>query len=709
MVLNRHIARFAFAAAVCIGLFSSCMKEKEATQTLYYSSLSNIGPSMSYITPAPTWKGNEPSSFAITSVKLDGKAVESSSFSINAQTGAISIMDTENLPAGTYTVDVSCVCAGVSYTFAEAFTMYMTAAVPEKVSVMPEGGESGTGVVKIDIADMKTNSLSCSVVAEGDCVSISSFELVQEEGCEYFAISNAGKISVNKNFKGEYVPGVYSIAVKVITPAGEKVFPDVLKVDITSRPVSLTYLPAEVEVETGSSYATDAPAFVGSVEGLQYSLSSVTPASDKISIDASTAVISLSGDESFVPGDSYCVAVKAVNAYGEAVFDNALKINIVAFIQPIDGESFKYDGVEVIQGAPVSALPAPGFVGGSVSFSLESVPAELEGLLSIDKLTGEVTLARGSSLAVKDYSVTVKASNIKGEATTTLNISVKENPFWFTKILYGNNLGIDENTNANQYWFAAAGDFAAASLVPRTDAREGVQLEWSVKVLHQCAGTAIDASTGQLTLASGGFKANNGGLVLVTATAGKGQEGETSVTVPVFFSFLQEKDGVFVKYAPFVMQANPRRGGQFNAPEITGVDDPVSNFRIDFRRTFNYYNFNGPDSHVSGTLNKTNTNTFIYNMWKEYYSSIELAVNPGAKLPVSIWDDKAKANTALAYFSKENYSIVVNPDKWKYDGAYANGAFIGQATYLTNGSTDNNEISKGVQIFPVWIWFDERF
>ena len=102
-------------------------------------------------------------------------------------------------------------------------------------------------------------------------------------------------------------------------------------------------------------------------------------------------------------------------------------------------------------------------------------------------------------------------------------------------------------------------------------------------------------------------------------------------------------------------------------------------------------------------------------MWKEYYSPIGVAVNPGAKLPVSIWDKDAKANTALAYFSKENYSIVVNPDKWKYDGAYANGAFIGQATYLTNGSnyddaeSINKAINSGVQIFPVWIWFDERF
>ena len=705
-----YIVRLAFLAAVCLGLLSCSREEQEASFSLYYASLSNIGPSMNYTTEAPTWKGAEPSSFAVAAVRLDGERIDCPSISINANTGAISITDTENLTVGTYTVDVSCVSAGVTRTIPEAFTMYMIQAIPdaEDVKVKLEEGETGVPVVNIDMSDMKTSAMSRILEITGESVSVSSLELVQKEGFEYFTISNKGVISVNKNFKGQYVPGVYSIDVKVITPAGEMVYPDVMKVNITSLPVSLTYLPAEIEVETGRAYTSDVPAYVGSVDDLQFSLSAVEPATDKITVDASTAVVTLGTDNGFVPGENFTLSVKAVNKYGETEFSNVLKINIVAFIPPIDPETFKYDAATTIQGAAVTAKPDAGLVGGSVQFALETVPAELEGLLSIDILTGEITLPKGSDVPVGDYSVVVKASNIKGEATTTLNIHVKENPFWFTKILYGNNLGIDPETNANQYWYDTADKFAAASLVPTTDVKDGVQLEWSVKVLHQCSDTAIDASTGQLTLASGGFKANNGGLVLVTATAGKGEEGETSVTVPVFFSFLQEKGGVFVKYAPFVMQANPRKGGKFNAPEITGVD-PVSNFRIDFRRTFNYYNFNGPDIHVSGTLNKNNTNTFIYNMWKEYYSSIGGAVNAGAKLPVSIWDKDAKANTALAYFSKENYAIVVNPEKWKYDGAYANGAFIGQATYLTNGSNDNTAISNGSQIFPVWIWFDERF
>ena len=705
-----YIVRLAFLAAVCLGLLSCSREEQEASFSLYYASLSNIGPSMNYTTEAPTWKGAEPSSFAVAAVRLDGERIDCPSISINANTGAISITDTENLTVGTYTVDVSCVSAGVTRTIPEAFTMYMTAAVPEKVSVMPEGGESGTGVVKIDIADMKTNSLSCSVVTEGDCVSISSFELVQEEGCEYFAISNAGKISVNKNFKGEYVPGVYSIAVKVITPAGEKVFPDVLKVDITSRPVSLIYLPAEVEVETGRAYTSDVPAYVGSVDDLQFSLSAVEPATDKITVDASTAVVTLGTDNGFVPGENFTLSVKAVNKYGETEFSNVLKINIVAFIPPIDPETFKYDAATTIQGAAVTAKPDAGLVGGSVQFALETVPAELEGLLSIDILTGEITLPKGSDVPVGDYSVVVKVSNVKGSATATLNIRINKNPYWFTRIMYGNNLGIDSETNANQYWYDTADAFAKASLVPETDVKEGVELEWSVQTNKFCSGTTIDSATGELKFASSGFSVNKVGLVTVTATAGKGQEGETSVSVPVFFSFVQATEGVLIKYVPFVMQVNPRKGGTFNAPEITGVD-PVSNFIMDYRRNAEYYNFNGPASHISGVLKTSNEGYktfFMAKLWEKFYADRgDKSTNYGEKAPMSIWHSKSQSNLSLVYFSKENAAIVVNPDKWKYDGAYANGAFTAEATYITNGNGSN--VNSGKTITPVWVWFDERF
>ena len=53
-------------------------------------------------------------------------------------------------------------------------------------------------------------------------------------------------------------------------------------------------------------------------------------------------------------------------------------------------------------------------------------------------------------------------------------------------------------------------------------------------------------------------------------------------------------------------------------------------------------------------------------------------------------------------------SVVVNANKWiDANGVAANGAMLGQITFVTNGN--ESDINGGKQIFPVWIWFDEKF
>ena len=51
---------------------------------------------------------------------------------------------------------------------------------------------------------------------------------------------------------------------------------------------------------------------------------------------------------------------------------------------------------------------------------------------------------------------------------------------------------------------------------------------------------------------------------------------------------------------------------------------------------------------------------------------------------------------------------MVNANKWiDANGVAANGAMLGQITFVTNG--DDSGINDGKQIFPAWIWFDEKF
>ncbi len=141
--------------------------------------------------------------------------------------------------------------------------------------------------------------------------------------------------------------------------------------------------------------------------------------------------------------------------------------------------------------------------------------------------------------------------------------------------------------------------------------------------------------------------------------------------------------------------------------QISGIDD-ASKMLLDYRRTFSYYNINGPESHISDLLNTTATNTFIYKMWATYFGAKGAAVNAGSKDPVSYYSNQANLNQALLYIDAADKSLVVNPNKWMdADGVYANGAFIGQVTYVLDGNQAN--INTGTQFFPLWVWFDEKF
>ena len=133
---------------------------------------------------------------------------------------------------------------------------------------------------------------------------------------------------------------------------------------------------------------------------------------------------------------------------------------------------------------------------------------------------------------------------------------------------------------------------------------------------------------------------------------------------------------------------------------------------MDYRRTFNYYNINGTTSdgtpHGSGVI--TN-NTFLKHLWDKCSAN-----NYGTKTPVSYYDAKNNVksdltNATLAYVdntdnSSNRLSVVVNANQWEQDG-WANGCFIAQMTFVTNGNASG--VSTGSQIFPLIIWFDTKF
>lgn len=682
--------------------FTACGEDEtsDGGLDLYYASIVDIGPSMLFNSDAPTWYGPTPSEFAITAITLNDAAVTSESFTINSTTGVVSITHTENLEPGVYKLTVSCLSGGVRHTFKDIFTVHMSPATPEAL-------ELSSPTLEIPYAELETSEAKVTVTPVGESVSIQSYSLVQPEGAEYFAISLAGEVTLNANFKGEVMPGNYPLPITVKTYAGEMTYEGLLTGRITSEPLSVSYPTSSGRIEAGMSFLGTTPTLKGSPDEVAWTIRQIrpgegSPETDLIKIDPATGVISVDEGNNLQVGAVYTLDLTVTNSFGSTDFDGAYTLTVVDYIEPIDASTFAYDPVEAIQGGEFKAEKRSGFVGDEAVFAFGTLPAAVEGQLTINQSTGTVSAAKGHSIPLGNYEIPVVASNLKGQAETTLRLTVGENPYYFTTISYGNNLGLTPAENyASQFRCPKSGDLTSLQLTPTTDAKPGTQLTWSIEIKHQCSGTLIDSQTG--VISPKGFKANNGGLILVTATAGKGQVGETSVTVPVFFSFIQAVDGVTIHYTPFVFQVNPRTGGTSAAPTVEGVDPSL--FVIDYRRTFNYYNIAGP--HTDGQPSEAGSLMNI--VWSSYFTSIGSAtVNTGSKDPVSYYSNTSRLSSALCYVDPATKALVVNPNKWvDANGVAANGAMIGQMTFVTDGNS--GKVSSGSQVFPIWIWFDEKF
>ncbi len=674
---------------------------------LHYPEITDIGPSMNYISGAPSYYGAAPSEFYISQLKLDGAVITSDCFTMNAETGAFTISNTDDLTPGTYLLSVGCVAGGAWYNFPDIIRVNMLPAVPAEVTVSDE-------TVAIPYEEVKSSKATVTVSPAGESVTIIGYALQQEEGKEYFAISEKGIISVNAAFKGDIVPGVYPLDVKVSTHAGEKIFEQLVTIKVTSPALELTYTPASGRMEYNMGFKSAAPVMKGSPEEVAYSIKSVEPATDKILIDPQTGVLTVEKDVELPVDSRYAVTVTVGNLYGATDFEDAFTLEVIGYIAPIDQALFTYAPVEAIQGTSFTAAKAEGFVGDEVTFSFGELPAALEGQISIDAQTGAVTAPDGNNIPLGSYNIPVKASNTKGEAESVVKLTIIENPYYFTYISYGNNLDLPAMENASQFWCKSESEYTALNLEPKTDVKPGVELEWSLKVLYReddgkkykgGIGTTIDPQTG--VIAQQGFTYNGdkarGALFYVTATAGRGKVGETTVSVPVFFLFAPEDSPVH--YSPFVFRVNPRKGGSSVAPTLA-ADIDRSKFGMDFRRDFQFWGFDGQVAGIPG-----DADSFMHGLWNTYYANIgETKTNYGQKWPLSYYENDKKGTlpVALGYIDPVSLSVVINPNKWMdADGVPARGAFAGEVTYVTDGNTGN--ISKGKGITPIWIWFDEKF
>ena len=725
--MSRTITRKATAALVALTAIivsvSSCKAELTDTGAfaLHYPGITDIGPSTN-MDITPTWHGGTPESFEIFSVKREGEAVTAECFSIDPTTGVFSIRKSDNLPVGKYRIGIACKVGGERHEFAEAITVNMMPAIPEGIKVSPD---------KITILlSQVTNTGSdeelptAQITTEGEHISIRNYLIsgVRRDGKAlanwdgFFSVDKSGKFSILKNNK--FNAGVYVIDFKLTTmvfgaDSEEGLFSDALTVEVASAPISLVYNPSTAKVEAGESYTSPVPEFIGSVTGLEFSIKKVIPESDKFSIDKTSGVITLAKGHEYAIGDEIVLSVSAKNNYGERDFDQVLRIGIVEYIAPIT--LLAYNDTTVWEGTKVNLKPKQSD-GDEVTYSFEELPDALKEL-TINELNGTISVPKKNRIAQGEYSFKVKAQNPKGSLSATVKWNTIENPYAFTFVRWGNNLGLNPIKDyADQFRVSTTGPTTIP--VIESDIKEGIEALYEIKGGSNTKCVSIDEKTGKLTTDPSVFEGKIANMrahfVFVNIKTGVGTSGETVMKIPVFFDFNapRTEGGYSIQYNPFAVRCNPKTGTTSVPPTILKNNivvrgEELKNITMDFRRSFNYWNLNGPASHNNGAPNADKT-TFLSTVWSTYYSSINVAYNTSSRDPISSYGRPLHIAKTAGYLRQEDLALYIAPEKFMDDNGYANGIFTAQVVFGSDGK-DPAGAKDPYRLFPLFVWFDTNF
>lgn len=735
--MSRTITRKATAALVALTAIivsvSSCKAELTDTGafTLHYPGITDIGPSTN-MDITPTWHGGTPESFEIFSVKREDEAVTAECFSIDPTTGVFSIRKSDNLPVGKYRIGIACKVGGERHEFAEAITVNMMPAIPEGIKVSPD---------KITILlSQVTNTGSdeelptAQITTEGEHISIRNYLIsgVRRDGKALanwdglFSVDKSGKFSILKNNK--FNAGVYVIDFKLTTmvfgaDSEEGLFSDALTVEVASAPISLVYNPSTAKVEAGESYTSPVPEFIGSVAGLEFSIKKAVPESDKFSIDKTSGVITLAKGHEYAIGDEIVLSVSAKNNYGERDFDQVLRIGIVEYIAPIT--LLAYNDTTVWEGTKVNLKPAQRD-GDEVTYSFEELPDALKEL-TIDELNGTISVPKKNKIAQGEYSFKVKAQNPKGSLSATVKWNTIENPYAFTFVRWGNNLGLNPIQDyADQFRVSTTGPTTIP--VIESDIKEGIEALYEIKGGSNTKCVSIDEKTGKLTTDPSVFEGKIANMrahfVFVNIKTGAGTSGETVMKIPVFFDFNapRTEGGYSIQYNPFAVRCNPKTGTTSVPPTILKNNivvrgEELKNITMDFRRDFNYWNINGHEKHLNGAAAKGDNTKFLSRVWAAYCQACGFVYDSeaGSRKAVSYYENyekntngKGDLNKAAAYIRGEDLALHINPEKFMDEYGYANGIFTGQVTLGLDGK-DPQKANDPYRLFPLFVWFDTNF
>lgn len=710
--------------AVVLGV-SSCKDDittDDGSFALYYTSMTDIAPSMTGVIASPTYKGATPYDFKITGVIYSNKnekgeevseTYNGDCFTINAENGEISINSTRDMNIGKYFISVSCYASGSMYTFNNAVEVNFLKAVPDGIIVEPDFIEVRLADVNDKYGETVFPTAKVTTQNTAEHITIAGYKLsnvvrLESDGSEtvinnnslgLFSVSDQGIISINKTteetgYDSQIVkPGLYRIDLKLTTMASptlgeeEGLFIDAIRINLSGAPTAISY--EEGAIETGvegnpekprGAFISSKPFIEGSSINAVYEITEIkkstggvlADASDEekkfFSIDSSTGVISVPNTHTFVKDLVYKVSVKVSNSEGNCIGDNALTLNVVEWVNPL--VDFTYEQGNMKQGMSFESVAANYGTDSYVKYSFKSLPEGYEDFFSINEATGVVKIEKYNTLPRteqgKPFVVEVQAKNFKNVVTGTLEINVNENPNYFSYISYGNNLVDDQTPGSiydNQYRFNTMEEVNAMNLTPKIDVKDGKTITWKVVGKHQSQFIHWDNNA---NIAASMQKAEDWDnvevtltVLLVSATVGEGEDAFTR-TVPLCFNYVKPQgDGTAVLYTPFVFHVNPKKGGRSVVPEIVNP----GKFVMDYRRSFNYYNINGVDSKGNPLKEGSpagNGKPKVECFLTDLWQSVANSTNFGAKLPMSYWEDSNKATLKDPLTLSENTLAYVD-------------------------------------------------
>ncbi len=444
----------AITAAIAAGLWlTGCqeeiLEEEVVPLVISYEAVEGVIPNGS-ATAVPEITSGEPSEFKIREMFHGESDYEGPEFTIDPETGTVSIQGADDTDTGEYLITITCVSGGRSYILKNALSVTFISGMPQismsqrTINVKYEDLQPGTAG---EPATSQVNASGVAAAIEGYELRNVRFRGLDDEeftvipngadgsSTTFFSVSDEGVVSMVKG--AGWALGTYMLDVKVNTESygsedEEGLISDALTVNVTAAEIVInyndprylaplltrTYTPTVEGPEEGGPYVEGY-----TISGITLDGEDFTDSENIFSINESTGVVTAAAPVTITAGDyavsvSYTYVGQTLEAADVLVIEcrpgmpeniyvspsttsielpnlqSSSQVILTSFSIMCEGESADITGYEIR----------------NVSLDGGNAP---DGLLSIDASTGEITIVKSDSWAVGEYTVNIKVNTDK--------------------------------------------------------------------------------------------------------------------------------------------------------------------------------------------------------------------------------------------------------------------------------------------------------